>query len=169
MRYYALGGLNYPIARFLPPIVEDAGTRLWSKRAIDNLLDIITSGGERVTLIGFSKGASVAIELALRSPLVAKVHAHSPGPFTKPTYYFTQAEFVFYHTVGDKLTTDSAIIDTRFALSKIVGKWIPYELLSPLPFQKPKLLERFMQNRCHQFHNAAQIISDEINSKETET
>jgi pimeloyl-ACP methyl ester carboxylesterase len=170
MRYYALGGLNYPIGRFLPTNVEETGTRLWVKGSVNKLLDHITSGGERVTLIGFSKGASIAIELALRSPLITKVHAHSPGPFNRPSQCFTQADFTFYHTVGDRLTTDSSITDVRFTLSKIVGKWVPYQLLAPLPFQKPLgLLERFMQNRCHQFHNASQMISDEINRQETKT
>lgn len=164
MKYYALGGLNYPIGRFLPTNVEETGTRLWVKGTVNKLLDHITSGGERVTLIGFSKGASIAIELALRSPLVVKVHAHSPGAFSRPELAYTQADFTFYHTVGDRLTTDNDITTTRFTLSKIVGKWIEYQILLPLPFQKPMgLLERFMQNRCHQFHNASQIISNEIN------
>lgn len=165
MKYFALGGLNYPIGRFLPSFVEDSGTRLWTDRAIRNMEKLIQDANDDVFLIGFSKGAQVAIELALSLYTITKVIAHSPGNFSlpkNPTFY-PRLNITLIMTNGDKLTPVTATWDTWDKLLKI-GIPATHIKIDPLPFQKPLgIMERFMQNRCHQFHNAVDFINEKIN------
>jgi dienelactone hydrolase len=163
MKYFALGGLNYPIGRFLPDYVIETGTRLWTNRAIDTLKTIINNAEDDVTLIGFSKGAQVAIDIGLSIHNVRAVIAHSPGEVALPigSFYKPNLRFTLISTEGDKLTPDS---DTWRTFSNLLS--LGYDpitrSLKPFPFQKPSMQERFMQNRCHQFHNAVEYINAKI-------
>jgi hypothetical protein len=164
--YIAIGGLKYPIEKWLPEgsVIPFHINVFGQDRVVRDIKQTIARGSGPYTLIGFSRGATLALEIAERCPEVAQVFAHS---CLRPKIEPRRKDFLLFmfRTIGDKAPGVFEETGEVYDLYRKVraGEFTSLTTLQPLPFPKGySVIERQLSRMNHQFHNAASIISSHI-------
>lgn len=166
-RYLALNGLFYSIAKWLHPTrVTEVYRHVWTRGKAAALAREIGSDGRPTVLLGFSSGATAALEVAGRAPNVTEVYAHSPvwrwhtpsrrGPWIH-----------IYGTVGDRLTGPTRRLGSYTCyhayLAAAPERTLLFQYLPPQPFPEPTRFERLrLAPNNHQFHNCLHLLPKEV-------
>jgi len=164
VNYLAIGGLKYSIAKWLPRGWPHYDIRVFGQptvvRAIEYFISMRSS--EQFTLVGFSRGATFALEIAERNRNVVAVYAHSClRPQTEPRR--RDLAVVFFRTIRDQAPGVFEETYEVCQLYKGIGAPTVLWTLPPMPFPKPlTMFERGLARMNHQFHNAVPTITSSI-------
>jgi hypothetical protein len=160
MKYIAIGGLFYSIGKWLPGYTSfDVGA--FNQRHLQNQIrELINSdSGNPYTLVGFSRGATMCVELVEQCPNVCRAYVHS---CLKPRIQIKRKDIqiYFFRTNGDKApgVYDQTLktCESYFCL----GAYTLCRALDPVSLVDADPKERFLLKMNHQFHNALKYIPD---------
>lgn len=155
MRTIAIGGLLYPIDRFLASSVSFHSVRARGQaETLKAIRRAIESDSGPTRLIGFSRGATFAIQLFEDYPQVVEVYAHSAGTLKCPVRR-TRGRVQFFRTDGDRM--GNVFKATGDLYSAYVKAGLLGVSIDDLPFERIAVpsnpTERLMNLRKHVFHN----------------
>ena len=165
MRFIALNGFRHSLRPYFDEhAVEIRDVFNWTRKNAMQLADQITQDRSPTTLIGFSDGATAAVTVAINSPYVSRVYAHSPMhmDITRPVRMF---ECMLYRTRGDKTPTYSG---TGSLCAELIANMdqpcvVSLSTLKPLPPLPVRgLATLVMRWKQHQFHNCLPLLPQYI-------
>lgn len=158
MKTIAIGGLLYPIGKFLSPWVITYDVRVFGQpRLYSSIAAAVKNAREPVRIIGFSRGATFALNLYQSFRNVAEVYAHSPGepPRMGGAGPRTDGVLRFFRTQGDQI--GSVYRQTGEAFRIYESARHGDVSIAELPFsrieQPTRDVERKMNRHKHVFHN----------------
>jgi hypothetical protein len=153
VKFYSLNGFMYPLDRFLPSNVENVWRWNWTQKKAIEFAKSIT---EPCTLIGFSDGATAALEVAQNSIYVQKVYCHSC--MNRSHEKKRKFEVSFFRTIGDKTPTYNQTYEVYMSY---LMSYYPCSLCSfaPVELKGKKIRDLLIGPLNHQFHNCLPYIS----------
>jgi hypothetical protein len=154
MKTYILNGFMYPLDKYFPNSdkVKNIWRWNWNKKKAIEFADTIKGPCQ---LIGFSDGATAALEVANNSIYVQRVYCHSC--MYRSHEMLRRFEVVFFRTNGDTTPTYDGT-EKRFLSYKVAG--YPCEImdLDPVTISNKNIVDRISGLFGHQFENAMPYI-----------
>lgn len=161
MQYLALNGFRHSLSRYFNSTVTCVDKFNWTKR---NALDFAKNITVPTTLIGFSDGATAALQIAGVNPLIQMVYAHSPMYDSPPSRKGMLVRL--FRTKGDTTPTFS---DTLLCYKHYVSFNPSYQIdislndLAVGPHEPVRDVATFvMRWKNHQFRNCLPFLPVEI-------
>lgn len=169
MRTIAIGGLLYPIDRFLHPSVKHYSVGVVGQRSMfESVKREVRRSSEPVRIVGFSRGATFALELYEAFNNVAEVYAHSvgkiPDSHTRSNHPRVSGKASLFRTEGDR--AGGVYYETKRAFDSYLREGHRNLRLTTLPFtpiERPRNpVERGMNRFQHCFHNCLAYLPVEL-------
>lgn len=166
MKTIAIGGLLYPISKFLSPWVTSYEVKLFGQpNLFASIESAIKATNEPVRIVGFSRGATFALSLFQSCRNVLEVYAHSPGEPPRIGGRGPRIDGVlrFFRTEKDKIGSVYRQTGEAFRLYESAGH--PDVLIRDLPFSRIETrrnIEQKMNRYNHVFHNCLPHLPREI-------
>lgn len=169
MRTIAIGGLLYPIAGFLSREVTHYNVGVVGQRSMfESVKREVRRSPVPVRVVGFSRGATFALELYEAFSNVAEVYAHSvgkiPDSHTRLNRPRITGKVALFRTDGDR--AGGVHYETKRAFDSYMREGHKDLRLTTLPFtpiERPRNpVERGMNRFHHCFHNCLAYLPLEI-------